>query len=301
MKLKPRILITGASGMLGSKISTVLAQKGFDVIATYYSNEEFVPGGRNIEKSFLDITQKVNPGRFQNINSIVHCAAVTDVNFCEMNRSICRRVNVNGTRNLIELAKATDAKFIYISTPMVFSGKEGNYKETDKTEPPNYYGKTKNDGEKKVLKYKNGLVLRANPIGKRPLGAHPSFIQWFVDVASNNRSFNLFTDVVINPISTTTLSYLVIEIISKFKPGILHLGSRDRVNKAEIWEEVLKLFPSYSGKTTKLSVNKTHAGKIALRPHEMWLNVDKALSLGYSMPTWKDEIRAVLGDIINKK
>lgn len=287
--------------MLGSKISLILAQKEFHVLASYDANEEFVPVGKNIEKVYLDITKKISTGWFKNVQTIIHCAAVTDVNFCELNRSLCEKVNVNGTEKLISIAKSIEARFIYISTPMVFSGKEGNYKETDRTEPTNYYGKTKDKAEKKTLKYKNGLVLRANPIGKRPLGAHPSFMQWFVDMASNNRSFNLFTDVVINPVSTVTLSNVLSDLIKNFKSGILHIGSKDRVNKAEIWSEVLKYFPDYSGKTTKLGVNKTHAGKIALRPHEMWLNVDKAVSLGYSMPNWKDEIRTVLEDIINKK
>ena len=184
---------------------------------------------------------------------------------------------------------------------MVFSGKKGNYKETDKVDPPNYYGKTKNEAEKMVLKYKKGLVVRANPIGKRPLGAHPSFMQWFVDMASNDRSFSLFTDVVINPISTSTLALIIGDIINNFRPGILHLGSKNRVNKAQIWEEVVKLFPNYSGKITKLSVNKTHAGKIASRPHEMWLSVDKALDIGYRLPNWKEEVHMVLNEIINKK
>ena len=301
MTFDKEILITGASGMLGSKVSVILAKKGFQILATFDSNEKFAPSGGNIKKIHLNITGKINPSRFKNIRAIIHCAAVTEVNFCELNKSKCRKVNLGGAKNLVGLAKVLDAEFIYISTPMVFSGRKGNYSENDETGPLNYYGKTKSDAEKIVLKYKKGLVLRANPIGRRPLGAHPSFMQWFVDMALNNRSFSLFTDVVINPISTTTLAGFLSEIINKFKPGILHLGSRDRVNKAEIWEEVLKSFPNYSGKVTRLSVDKTLDGKAAFRPHGMWLNVDKAVSLGYSLPSWKEEVHMVLKEILNKK
>ena len=283
--------------MLGSKISEILARKGFSVLAVYNSNEEFVPSLRGVEKVYLDITNKINPNHFKNVHTIIHCAAITDVNFCEVNKSLCRKVNISGTKNLINLAESLGAQLIYISTPMVFSGKKGNYSENDKTDPVNYYGKTKNEAEKIVIKYKKGLVLRANPIGKRPLGAHPSFMQWFVDMASNNRSFSLFMDVVINPISTATLAFLIGDIINNFRPGVLHLGSMDRVNKAQIWEEVVKLFPNYSGKITKLSVNKTHAGKIAPRPHEMWLNVKKAIDMGFSLPNWKNEVHIVLKEI----
>ncbi|MBI2676571.1 MAG: SDR family oxidoreductase [Candidatus Yanofskybacteria bacterium] len=295
------ILITGASGMLGSKVSSVLAEKGFQILAVFDSNEKFVPDGKNVKKTHLDITGEINPNRFKNTHTIIHCAAITDVNFCELNKPFCREVNVAGTKNLINLAKSLNAQFIYISTPMVFSGRKGNYSENDETGPLNYYGKTKSQAEKAVLKYGKGLVVRVNPIGKRPLGAHPSFMQWFMDTASSNRSFSLFTDVVINPVSTATLADFLSKIIDKFKPGILHLGSRDRVNKAEIWEEVLELFPDYSGTVTRLSVDKTRDGKAASRPHEMWLNVDKAVGLGYSLPSWKEEVRIVLNEILNRK
>lgn len=299
MMKKNNILITGASGMLGSKICTVLAKKGFNVLATYNSNEEYVPNEKNIQKMQINIADKINiVSQIKNIDTIIHCAAVTDVNICELNKEFCKKVNIEGTRNLLSLAKLSDAKFIYISTPMVFSGEKGGYKEEDKTSPLNYYGKTKVEAEKLVLKYKKGLVLRANPIGKRPLGAHPSFMQWFVDMASNNRSFSLFTDVVINPISTATLSQIIGELLINFRPGILHLGSKDKVNKTEIWEEVLKLFPYYSGTVTKVSVNKTHAGQIASRPHEMWLNVDKAQKLGNKMPSWKTEVESVVKELL---
>ncbi len=295
-KKKKTILVTGASGMLGSKICTILAKKGFNILAVYNSNEEFVPSGKNIEKLSIDITKKINLQKSEKIDTIIHCAGITDVNVCELNKNTCKKVNVEGARNLINFSKSVGADFIYISTPMVFSGKKGGYKEGDRTDPLNYYGKTKVEAEKIVLKYKNGLVIRANPIGKRPLGAHPSFMQWFVDMAANNRSFSLFTDVVINPISTATFSEILAKIIDDFSSGILHLGSGDRVNKAEIWKEVLRAFPNYSGKTTKISVSKTHAGKIASRPHEMWLNVDKASQM-FSLPSWRQEVRFVLDEI----
>ena len=127
---KSTIFVTGASGMLGSKISHILTQKGFHVLAVYNSNEEFVPSGKNSEKVYLDITGKINPNQFKNIHTIIHCAAVTDVNFCELNKPLCRKVNVDGTKNLVNLAEFLGANFIYISTPMVFSGKKVWIKQT---------------------------------------------------------------------------------------------------------------------------------------------------------------------------
>jgi len=177
--------------------------------------------------------------RFKHIDAIIHCAAMTNVNECELHPAECWRTNVQGTAHVTQLARHYGANLIYISTPMVFSGRQGNYREGDRPRPQNQYARSKLAGEKIVLRYRHGLVVRANPIGKRPLGAHPSFIQWFVDRARANESFSLFSDVTINPISTTTLSHDLKRILQNFKPGIVHLGSRDTVSKADIWRFIL--------------------------------------------------------------
>ena len=181
---------------------------------------------------------------------------------------------------------------------MVFSGDGGNYKEDSPAEPQNYYAETKLRGEREVLGYEKGLVLRVNPIGIRPYGKHPSFIQWFINAAKNNQSFDLFTDVRINPISTNTLAQIICELLFSFKTGILHLGSRDIANKADIWRLIVSNFPKFSGTVTELSVDETKSGKIAKRPKEMWLNVDKAQIEGYVMPFWKTEVDSVLKEIL---
>ena len=271
--------------MLGLKLCEVLKESGFNL-----KKERF-----NIASS--KETKRISK-KFENINSIIHCAAVTEVNKCENNKARCFKVNVIGTRNVVDLARFYDANLIYISTPMIFSGRDGNYKEDDTPEPVNYYAKSKMYGEREVLKYSKGLVIRANPIGVRPPGAHPSFIQWFVNAAKENKSFTLFNDVKINPISTLKFSEIIASLLMDFKPGILHLGSSDIVNKADIWWLIVSKFLEFKGRVSEKSVNKTKAGQIAKRPKEMWLNVEKAVSLGYEMPSWKGEVDLVVRELL---
>ena len=277
------ILITGASGMLGLKLVEVLS-KHYAII-----NDQF------------DITDPVAIAAFQSlhigIDVIIHCAAMTDVNACELNHKLCRQTNVTGTANITRLAKHYEAKLIYISTPMVFSGTTGDYRESDSPNPQNFYARSKLAGEKIVLRYRRGLVVRVNPIGKRPLGFHPSFVQWFVDRARKNESFSLFSDVNINPISTTTLARAFDITIWKFRPGIMHLGSRHVVNKADVWRLIMKKFPRYSGIVREESVRATEAGKIAKRPRRMWLNVDKSRRFGIAPPSWRREVEIVLKEL----
>lgn len=244
-----------------------------------------------------DIKKTSEKFKSSGIDYIIHCAAMTEVNRCEQSKALCYEVNVVGTKNIISLARQFKANLIYISTPMIFSGKKGNYKETDTPRPVNYYARTKLLGEKEVVKYKKSLILRVNPIGVRPLGAHPGFIQWFVQAAKQNKSFDLFSDVRINPISTRTFGRILLIIMKNFRPGILHLGSRDVANKADIWRLIVKSFPGFKGQVSMVPVGKTEAAKIANRPKEMWLNVEKASDWGIPLPLWRTEVKKVLRDL----
>lgn len=278
------ILITGASGMLGSKLVEILSKK-FTVISDRF---DITHAGA------IAMIRK----RFKNIDSIIHCAAMTDVNTCEKRKTACWKTNVRGTEHITRLAKHYGAQLIYISTPMVFSGQKGNYREHDRQRPQNHYARSKLAAEKIVLRYPCGLVTRVNPIGKRPPASHPSFIQWFVERARKNESFSLFSDVVINPISTMTMGRIIDRILRNFKPGIIHLGSRDVVNKADVWHFILKQFPNFSGIVKEQSVDTTSAGKIAKRPHLMWLNTDLVQkSYKIRMPSWRNEINHVLKEL----
>lgn len=187
--LPKKILITGASGMLGLNLCRMLRQERYEVVGAYNSNPELL--NVDVEKLQLDITSKEMVMKVAKkhpiIDVIIHCAAMTNPDQCEKDKKLCSLVNVVGTKNIVDLAKNLGAKLIFISTPMVFSGNEGNYNEKSIPEPLNYYAKTKLEGEKEVLKYDKGLVVRVNPIGLRASGAYPSFIQWFVEAARTNK------------------------------------------------------------------------------------------------------------------
>ncbi len=274
--------------MLGLKICRVLSEKGFNTRSDRFDISSVSETVR-ISKELL------------NIDFIIHCAAMTNVDECEENKEICYATNCIGTKNIVNLAEQWNAGLIYISTPMVFSGTSGDYKEESVPSPQNYYAETKLCGEREVLKYEKGLVIRANPIGVRTEGSHPSFIQWFVNAAKNNSSFDLFTDVRINPISTDSLAGILGDLLNSFQSGILHLGSRDIANKADIWRLVVSYFPDFSGSVRELSVDETLSGRIAKRPKEMWLNVGKAMSLGLELPFWRIEVESVMKELLQNE
>ena len=291
-----KILVTGASGLLGLELLRYLSDNGFDAVGTYNSNPKLVD--KNYKNLKCDVgnvgavaglTKKI--GR---VSVIFHCASMTNIDKCEKNRKDCWRANVLGTRNIVELAKKHMAKLIYISTGSVFSGEKGNYKESDTPDPKNFYSWTKLLGEEAVLAYDQGIVVRVVPIGIHGIGRpQANFIEWLVDSVSNNRSLNLFNDVYINAISAKTLAGLLLKVPKVISKGVLHIGSRDRLSKAEIGQAVISKFPNFSGEAKLISIDDM-PGNFAARPKEMWFNTNKAIKLGLKMPNLKDELELIL-------
>ena len=131
------ILITGASGQLGTAVAQTAEKRGIPFIST--------------DSATLDITDKTAVENYiceLRPDAVIHCAAFTDVNGAEDKKEICETINVTGSENVACACEKAGAKMIYISTEYVFNGrKQGEYLPADKTDPLSVYGKTKRDGE----------------------------------------------------------------------------------------------------------------------------------------------------------
>lgn len=298
-KPKKTALITGASGLLGLELVRYLGSRDYDVVGTYNSNPKLTDKNyRNLQcnvgnaGSVASLSKKIGK-----LDTIFHCASMTGVDKCEKNRKACWQANVLGTRNVVKLAKDNKAKIVFISTGSVFSGETGNYKEEDTPDPKNFYSWTKLLGEEAVLAYDKGIVVRAVPIGIHGIGRpQANFIEWLVDSVRNNKTFNLFNDVYINAISAVNFAKILIEVPKVLKRGIIHIGSRDRLSKADIGQMIISKFPNFAGQVKLISVDNM-PGDFASRSKEMWLNVSKASMLGLKMPGLKNELQLILSQL----
>lgn len=225
---------------------------------------------------------------------IIHTAAKTDVADCERNPTEARAVNIDGTKHVVEAARAVDAHLIYISTVSVFSGHQGDYKEEDIPEPMNVYNTTKREGELAVLAYEKGMVLRLNLVGIHPDGSRgKNFLEWLADSIKSNKDMTLFNDQFINPLSNWSVATFIKMIIEKdITEKILHIGSSNTLSKAAIGKLVLARFSDYSGTVTEKSIDSIADGVI--RPKQIWLNCDRAKKvLDIELPTVASEIEKI--------
>jgi dTDP-4-dehydrorhamnose reductase len=224
---------------------------------------------------------------------VVHAAAMTYVAACERQPQQAFAVNGEGTKNVVEAARAAGASILYISTASVFRGDRGDCREEDAPEPTNAYNQSKREGELHTLDYERGMVLRLNMIGIHPDGSRSqNFFEWLLDGFCANEDMILFADACINPLSNWTIAALIANIMTRDGLGkILHIGSRDVLSKAAIGELVRARFPGYRGTVRPGSVDAVADGRF--RPKQMWLNTDRGAALLGPMPTVAQELDAI--------
>ncbi|MEM2121955.1 MAG: sugar nucleotide-binding protein, partial [Candidatus Woesearchaeota archaeon] len=148
-----KVLLTGASGFLGTKIYSELISKGFEVVPLYHEQIDIT--NYNLLKKFF---KRKNP------ELVIHAAALTNVDYCEENKEECFRVNVIGTEFLQEICYKQKIKLVFLSTDFVFDGLRGNYREESIRNPINYYGFSKMIAEDIVKKSDKNLIIRASTI-----------------------------------------------------------------------------------------------------------------------------------------
>src|SRR3989344_3537756 len=101
------VIITGASGLLGSQLVRTFKDQGHQVLAVFNQNPELTVLGKNKvqcdisnREAVLSLKEYIKPASL-----IVHCAAITNIDFCEKDKALCKAVNINGTKNVCELAR----------------------------------------------------------------------------------------------------------------------------------------------------------------------------------------------------
>ena len=216
------ILICGAKGQLGIELRRALESGVTDLglISDVYQEAQIFC----TDTEELDITDKNKVLEFiksNDIDLVINCAAMTNVDGCEGREEIAYRINAFGALNLAEAAEARGIKLVHISTDYVFSGDEGKeYVETDTTNPKNAYGRTKLAGENFVLNAcKSSFVVRTAWL----FGAKgPNFVRTILKLAKEKAEISVVDDQCGNPTYANDLAYEILQIAVSDEYGIYH-------------------------------------------------------------------------------
>lgn len=258
-----KIFISGASGLIGSNCLQHFTAKGCDVTGTYFSFK--TPG-----TFFFDTLDISNPENFDIVASkpdiIVHCGALTHVDYCESHIEESYLKTVTSTENLLQVAESLKAKFVYISTDYVFDGESGPYNENDITNPLSVYAKHKLEAEQLVLNAgENNLVLRVtNVYGDE--ARNKNFIARIITQCIQNEPLKLTLpfDQYATPVNAMDVARAMFLLLRDNHTGIFHIASTDFMNRVELALRVLKYFPEAVYTLEAVSTEKLN--QPALRP-----------------------------------
>lgn len=285
-----KYLITGGGGQLGFDVRRDLLHRDVSEsdVAAPSSKELDITDARAVEK-YIGNSQP---------NVIIHCAAYTNVDGAESDQEACRKVNVEGTRNLVRAAEKVDAKIIYISTDYVFDGESAEPYEIDaKTNPKSVYGQTKYEGEEIVREYPKHFIVRIAWI----FGINGrNFVKTMLKVANDRDEVAVVDDQIGSPTYTVDLAKFLVDLSKTEKYGIYHATNEGFCSWAEFTEEIYK----NAGLDTKVKKVSTEeyielAGKPqAKRPKFSKLSKDSIEQNGFErLPAWQDAVKRYIAEL----
>lgn len=241
-----KILILGATGMLGSQVLRALQDlKNFRIYASYKNNIKLsllknkIKVNSNVKfvKFDANLFNKIKLFKF---NYIINCVGIIKPYINEKDQdSILRAIKINSLFPHQLIAVNKKIKVFQIATDCVFDGDKGNYIEFDLHNPTDVYGKTKSLGE---LKHKNFFNIRCSIIGPE-LSGHKSLLDWFKFLPLNSR-INGFKNHDWNGVTTYAFGKVISGIIkNNIKiPNMLHLVPKNKINKFDLLKVFQKLF-----------------------------------------------------------
>ncbi|MBE6771254.1 MAG: dTDP-4-dehydrorhamnose reductase [Ruminococcaceae bacterium] len=278
-----KIIVTGAKGQLGSDVVLQLKNTGIEAICA--------------DLPELDITDAAAVEQFiaeSGADSVIHCAAYTNVDTAESETEICRKINVDGTLNLARSCEKHGLKLLYISTDYVFSGDGCDAFETDSPNfPCNFYGQSKLEGENAALKNcSRCFVVRISWVfgenGK-------NFVKTMLRLAKERSEISVVCDQIGSPTYTKDLAILLCNMIKTEKYGIYHATNENYCS----WAEFAAAIMECSGSEAKIIPIKSSEYKsVAKRPANSRLSKKSLDENGFDrLPPWQDALKRFLNNI----
>jgi dTDP-4-dehydrorhamnose reductase len=226
-----KILVTGAKGMLGTDLCRVFQENGHEVVATDIQELNVRDFG-----SVMNMVETVKP------ETILHLAALTDVDGCERDPDAAYCTNTLGTQNIALACRKNDISLVYISTLCVFNGEKCNaYTEFDTPDPRNWYSRSKYQGELFIEKFLSRYyIVRAGWMfggGKKD----KKFVARIIELAQKQATLKIVNDKFGSPTYTVDISRGIAHLIETGLYGLYHLVNTGKpASRYEVAEKILE-------------------------------------------------------------
>jgi len=274
-----KILITGANGLLGQKLVSLLSkQQDVSLLATARGNCRLsLPEGVIYQP--LDVTDADACvslfGEFQP-DALIHTAAMTQVDACEDERDLCDQINVTGVLNLIKAIGNRNTHFVHISTDFVYKGDEVEYFEDSKVDPLSYYGTSKWKSEQlfEGVKFPYSILRTVLVYGVLEDPSRSNIVLWAKGALEKGQEIKVVDDQYRCPTLAEDLALACLQVVRKKATGVYHVSGKDFLSILEIVFQIADYWNL--DKSLIRSIATSSLDQQAKRPPKTKLNLSKA-------------------------
>jgi len=289
-----KILITGSNGLLGQKLVANLLEKDIDFLATSKGenrnqdcpNEKYYSLDICVQTAIEDLFDKYKP------THVIHTAAITNVDACELDPDLCYLVNVQATQFLVEASLKHKAHFQLLSTDFIFDGLKGNYNEEDIPNPLSHYASSKVNAEQVLLnsEYQNWSIVRTIIVyGIGNNLSRTNIVCWAKDALSKGQEMRIIDDQFRAPTWADDLAWACVRICKLNKTGIFHISGPETMSIFEIVQRVARYFSLPT--STLVRTDSSTLNQPAKRPPRTGFDLAKSKKeLGYNPMTLEETL-----------
>jgi len=305
-----KILVTGSNGLLGQKLVNILKKdKSIELIATA-RGENRIPDEHDYEYCSMDISSKEDVTTVLNKykpDTIIHTAAMTNVDACELQQDQCKLMNVDAVKFIVDALKelksdAYQPHLIHLSTDFIFDGTKGPLTEEEQANPLSYYAWSKLEAERIVIESGlNWSIARTVLVyGIIPNSSRSNVVLWVKASLEQGKNINVVTDQSRTPTLAEDLAQGCVLLAKKKASGIFNISGPDFMSIYELAQRVARFW--------KLDVNLINAStseginQPAKRPPITGFIIDKAkTNLGYKPHSFEEGLALLDSQLANHK
>ena len=296
-----KIFIIGIGGLTGSKLLEI-AKENFDVFGSFNFRDpkSSLIKGYKIDMSNINeiekTIEKIRP------DVVINTAGINNVDYCEKHVDEAQKINVLAVKEIAKITKKLGIRLVQLSSDSVFDGKKQlPYTEDDKTNPINYYGRTKLESENFVLENPENVVVRASVLygylssnlSKLESSSKKSinFGQWLINKLISNDKVRIITDEYSSPIFADDFARSIIHIIKHDAKGIFHSAPDLQITRYDFSLKIAKALGLSSeliepvsnkelGRDVNTGVNKClNSEKLSKNFNYKFLTLDESIDL----------------------
>lgn len=277
------ILVTGASGLLGSSLAALAHEQGREVCGLFHRHA--IPSF-GVPAYSVDLTDEAATNKILaeiNPSAIIHCAAATSLEWCENHPEEAESINVAASRRIAAVTSQANIRLLHISTDSVFDGIRGGYCEGDQPAPVNVYARTKLGGEREVLECNPQAAIARVTLYGWSVQDKNSLAEWILQELALEHKVPGFTDVIFCPLLANDLAGILLAMVDRNLQGIYHVTGAEPIDKYQFARRVALMFGFDPGQVVPARL--ADAKLKAQRPRNTSLNTKKiCAALGRTMP-----------------